>query len=129
MELARKGCTELQTGRVTYYGAETSVKKVSTSKNMSSQKSYSKSHIDQFVEPDVKPAGRCSRIGGKHSHRSCQFKDSKCHKCSTVGHIACQCNSRFKKIRHVDDGVASESDSEGELHGICTVTDESKEVK
>ena len=106
MELARKDCTELQTGRVMFDRAETSVNKVSTSKTKSSQKSFSKHRKDEIAEPKVKPARRCWRCGGKHSHRTCRFKDSKCYTCSTVGHIASQCN-RFKKTHHVNDGDAS----------------------
>ena len=42
--------------------------KISTSKNKSSQKSYCRSHKDEFAEPEVRPAGRCWHCGGKHSH-------------------------------------------------------------
>ena len=46
-----------------------------------------------------------------------------------MGHIASKCNTRFKKAHHVDDGDVSDSESEGKLHGIYTVTDKSKEIK
>ena len=88
--------------------------KISTSISKSSQKSYCTSHRDEFVKPEVRPTGRFWRFGGKHSHRSCRLKDSTCHKCSAVGHIASKYNIRFKKAHHVDDGDASDSESEGE---------------
>jgi len=46
-----------------------------------------------------------------------------------VGHIASKCNTRFKEAYHVDDGDVSNSESDGELYGIYTVTDKSKEIK
>ena len=61
--------------------------------------------------------------------KSCRLKDSKCHKCSSMGHIASKCNTRFKKAHHVDNGDASDSESEGELYGIYKVTDKGKEIK
>ena len=119
----------MQTGRVLLHRAEASVNKISISKNKSSQISYCKSHKDEFAELEMRPAGRCWRCGGKHCHRLCRFKDSKCHKCSAVGYIASKCNTRFKKALHVDDGDASDSESDGELYGSYTVTDKSKEIK
>ena len=105
MELARKDSTELKTGRVLLDRAEVSVNQISTLKKKSSHKSYCKSHKDEFVELEMRPAGRC---GGKHNQKSCRLKDSKCYKCSAVGHIASKCNTRLKKAHHVDDGDVSD---------------------
>ena len=129
MELARKDCTELQTGCVLVDLAEASVNQISTLKENLSHKSYCKPRKDDFAEPEMRPAGRCWRCGGKHNQRSCRFKDNKCYKCSAVGHIASKCNTRFKKTHHIDDGDVSDSESESELYGIYTVTDKSKEIK
>ena len=46
-----------------------------------------------------------------------------------MGDFASKCNTRFKKTHQVDDGDASDSESEGELYGIYTVTDKIKEIK
>ena len=105
MELARNDCTELQTGRVLVDCAEASVNQISTMTKKLSHKSYCKSHKDEFAEPEMRPAGCCWRFGGKHNQKSCRFKDSKCYKCSAVGHIASKCNTRCKKsCRSVTSG-------------------------
>ena len=129
MELACKDCTELQTGHVLLDRAEASVNTVTTSKNKSSQKFYSKSHKDEIAEPEMKPAGRCWHCGGKHNQKSCRFKDSKCYKCSAVGHIASKCKTRFKKTYHVEESDESVSESESDLNRLYTVTDKSQVIK
>ena len=35
----------------------------------------------------------CYRCKGKHSPKSCQFKDAECRSCKKKGHIACACMS------------------------------------
>ena len=35
----------------------------------------------------------CYRCKGKHSAKSCRFKDAKCRNCKKKGHIACVCMS------------------------------------
>ena len=130
MELARKDCTELNMGRVLLDHTEALVNTISTSKNNSRQKSYCKSHKDDFAEPEVKLAGLFWHCGDQYSHRSCRrLKNSKCYICSAVGHIASKCNTRFKKAHYVDDYEASDSESEGELYGIYTISDKCKEIK
>ena len=87
---------------------------------------HKKVNLCQCVE--VKPAGCWWRCGCKHNNKSFQLKDSKRLEYSAVGHIGSKCNIRFKKKYHVDDRDANVSESEGELQGIYTVTDKSKEI-
>ena len=77
----------------------------------------------------MRPAGPCWCCGDKHNQKSYRFKDSKCYKCSNVGHIASKCSSRFKKTHYVENCDASVSEADGELYGIYIVTDKNKEIK
>ena len=46
-------------------------------------------------------AKQCSSCGGNHFHSTCQFRNSKCHKCGKAGHIQKVCRSLLLSSQHI----------------------------
>ncbi len=54
-------------------------------------------YLPQKQRSSIPPQGDCYRCGGKHRSRECRFKDSKCHHCQKIGHLARCCRLKAQQ--------------------------------
>lgn len=66
-----------------------------------------------YSESNRRPKKRCAHCGWKnHSSERCKFKNSVCHKCSKVGHLANVCNSKQISVVDVENRDVENVNSE-----------------
>ncbi|XP_017469325.1 PREDICTED: uncharacterized protein K02A2.6-like [Rhagoletis zephyria] len=72
------------------------------------QKSFNKSNANMAAVPEnrnnnqKKAKKKCSHCGWKsHTSEKCKFKNSTCHKCGSVGHLASICSKRHVNLVEV----------------------------
>ncbi|XP_061388453.1 uncharacterized protein K02A2.6-like, partial [Musca vetustissima] len=63
----------------------------------------------------------CSHCGWRnHSSQSCKYKESRCHSCGKIGHLASVCYSRKKSVNYVSNEI---NDVESDVHEYNNVFD------
>lgn len=109
-------------GSETVHGKTTSVYKVSLSKPQHRHQGFdSKSKSSGAAN---RTWGPCYRCGERHNAQTCKFKDTKCHSCEKMGHIAKTCRSKPKDKKQANRTLSTKSTSyvaEDDSLGMYTV--------